>query len=200
MRKVVVLPAPFGPSRPKISPRPDLEADVVHRGEGAEAPHQILHLDLAAAVARGPRAAGAAARRSRQARRAARRVWRSSVMKPSSKCAGVGVTGVGRDAGERRRGVWRCSARPARARPPAPRPRPPDRQQPRLQFARLLVGRGVAAGSCGPRPRALTLCGRALRQHMAVVQDDDVVAAVGLVEIGGADDDRQAGARAPGRG
>ena len=29
MRIVVVFPAPFGPSRPKTSPRPDGEADAV---------------------------------------------------------------------------------------------------------------------------------------------------------------------------
>ena len=31
MRSVVVLPAPFGPRKPKISPGADLEVDAAHR-------------------------------------------------------------------------------------------------------------------------------------------------------------------------
>ena len=45
MRKVVVLPAPLGPSRPKISPRSDLEADMIDRSEGPEPPDQVVDLD-----------------------------------------------------------------------------------------------------------------------------------------------------------
>ena len=36
MRKVVVLPAPFGPSKPNISPRVTVEADVIDGRESAE--------------------------------------------------------------------------------------------------------------------------------------------------------------------
>ena len=42
---VVVLPAPFGPSRPKISPRADRERDVVHGRDAAVALGQTLRLD-----------------------------------------------------------------------------------------------------------------------------------------------------------
>ena len=35
MRRVVVLPAPLGPSRPKIAPGPALERDVRDRGNPA---------------------------------------------------------------------------------------------------------------------------------------------------------------------
>ena len=42
---MVDLPAPFGPSRPKISPRADIEGDVVGGGEIAEALGQALRLD-----------------------------------------------------------------------------------------------------------------------------------------------------------
>ncbi len=37
MRMVVDLPAPLGPRKPKISPRPDLEVDVIDSDEIAEA-------------------------------------------------------------------------------------------------------------------------------------------------------------------
>jgi len=42
---VVVLPAPLGPSSPKIFAAADLKADMVHRRERAEHPHQIVHFD-----------------------------------------------------------------------------------------------------------------------------------------------------------
>ncbi len=37
MRSVVVLPQPDGPSRQTTSPRADVEVDVAHRHEAAEA-------------------------------------------------------------------------------------------------------------------------------------------------------------------
>jgi hypothetical protein len=45
MRKVVVLPAPFGPSSPNISPRLTAETHMIHRDEFAEAPHEIADLN-----------------------------------------------------------------------------------------------------------------------------------------------------------
>lgn len=45
MRKVVVFPAPFGPSRPKSSPRAHAETGVVHRNKVSETAHQIAHLN-----------------------------------------------------------------------------------------------------------------------------------------------------------
>ena len=45
MRTVVVLPAPFGPSRPKISPSPTVNDQVVNRGERAVALGEALDLD-----------------------------------------------------------------------------------------------------------------------------------------------------------
>ena len=41
-RSSVVLPAPFGPIRPTIWSRAQLEADLVHRGQAAEALGQLL--------------------------------------------------------------------------------------------------------------------------------------------------------------
>ena len=40
--KNVLLPAPFGPMMARISPRADLEVDVVERGQSAEADGQAL--------------------------------------------------------------------------------------------------------------------------------------------------------------
>ena len=45
MRMVVDLPAPLGPSTPKISPRAHLQRHVAHRHERAEAPRQMLGVD-----------------------------------------------------------------------------------------------------------------------------------------------------------
>ena len=42
MRSVVVLPAPLGPSRAKISPAAQLERDIVDRHAIAEAARQVL--------------------------------------------------------------------------------------------------------------------------------------------------------------
>ena len=89
MRNVVVLPAPFGPSRPKISPRLTTETHMVDRDKFAEAPIEIVDLDHGVA----PDAAdGGSSGWSRFA-------WRSalappaccrSTMNPSSNRAGVG--------------------------------------------------------------------------------------------------------------
>ena len=42
---VVVLPAPSGPTRPKISPSATAERQVVHRGQIAESLRQMFGLD-----------------------------------------------------------------------------------------------------------------------------------------------------------
>ncbi len=42
MRRVVVLPAPSGPTRPKSSPRATAKVEAVHGDEGAEAPGQAM--------------------------------------------------------------------------------------------------------------------------------------------------------------
>ena len=42
---MVVLPEPFGPRKPKSSPLPTLEADVVDRGERAEADGEVIGCD-----------------------------------------------------------------------------------------------------------------------------------------------------------
>ena len=46
MRSVVVLPAPSGPTRPKISPRADLEIQVIHGRQLAEAAGQIAQFAM----------------------------------------------------------------------------------------------------------------------------------------------------------
>ena len=43
MRKLVVLPAPLGPSKPTISPRFDVEVDAVHDPAAAVDLDQPLH-------------------------------------------------------------------------------------------------------------------------------------------------------------
>ena len=45
MRMVVVLPEPFGPRKPTISPSRDFEIDVVDDGLVAEALGQAVHVD-----------------------------------------------------------------------------------------------------------------------------------------------------------
>ena len=45
MRMSVLLPAPFGPSRPKISPLSHREADVIHRQQRAKALADAFDLD-----------------------------------------------------------------------------------------------------------------------------------------------------------
>ena len=45
IRSVVVLPAPFGPSTPKISPRLDVEVDAVDGALVAEGLHQAAGVD-----------------------------------------------------------------------------------------------------------------------------------------------------------
>ena len=44
-RMVVVLPAPFGPMKPKISPVPDVEGDVAQHVDRAEAVPEVAHAD-----------------------------------------------------------------------------------------------------------------------------------------------------------
>ena len=90
---VVVLPAPFGPSRPKISPGADLEVQVVDRGEVAVALGQAARPD--------PDRARAASRRAAARRRARRPVGGPAVA--SARCAGLALI-VGRRSGRRRTG------------------------------------------------------------------------------------------------
>ena len=49
--KNVVLPAPFGPMMPRISPLHDLDADIAHRLESAECFRDVAHLEHDRAVA-----------------------------------------------------------------------------------------------------------------------------------------------------
>ena len=52
----VDLPEPFGPMRPRISPRPDREADVLDRDEAAEALGQASTSSIARPLMHAPRA------------------------------------------------------------------------------------------------------------------------------------------------
>ena len=61
--KVVDLPAPFGPIRPRISPARDLEADVVDRDQAAELLARVLHVEHHLAVRAAAAARAAPARR-----------------------------------------------------------------------------------------------------------------------------------------
>ena len=58
MRMVVLLPAPLGPSTPKISPRCTVERDVAHGDQLAEPALQVLRLDDRLAVLRARRRGG----------------------------------------------------------------------------------------------------------------------------------------------
>ena len=120
---------------------------------------------------------------------------RSSIMKPSSRRAGTA----------RRGAVEQSRSAPSVASGSADQPhlaalrhRVDDAggvEQPRLQAARrfALLRRRDEHAAFGATSRIV--CRRALREHAALVHHEDVRAALGLVEVGGAHDHRQALAR-----
>ncbi len=185
MRKVVVLPAPFGPSRPKISPQPTSK-EMLSTAVKREA-HQVLDRHLG----RGPLAWGRAGSRRRRGDRerliAGRRAQErhEAVLKAGPRRL------KGAQVGERSGGLVAVQhdAHASGLRHGVHHLR--HQQQSRLQVSSLFrPARGQQEdATLGGLAHA---CRRALREHPAPIQHDDMVAGVRLIEIGGADDDRQA--------
>ena len=205
MRKVVDLPAPFGPSRPKISPRCTAKltwSTAMKSRSGA--PGRALRWRRAWGVARrslpplegGGWGEGLVGGRHRptpapdparlKGRGRDRRCRRSRAMKPSSKRGGSGSSAMPPSASapaSRRPRAARCAARrrrPARRAPPG--------------CCRGAPGDGAAAaGGHGqaehpPVQRREELVRRRVGQQLALVQQQHAAAARGLVEIGGGPD------------
>ena len=159
----------------------DGEADVVDGGERAELADEVADFDDGLAVV----APAFAAERQRERALPASVALCSSTMKPSSK-----------------RGLTAVASTPASAPPSAltSRTRPPcgtasvtsgSSSSRACRSARRLARRrrgeeGAPGRDLGDRLR------RTLRQHRALVHDDRVLAALRLVQIGGADQHRQA--------
>ncbi len=177
MRMMVDFPAPFGPRKPIISPRRDLETHMVDGSEGAETFDEILDDDRA----RWPPALMPRPLRFAQATN------RSSM--------------VGATYADGSNGIRGASARGFPAGGARHRPR---RHAHRRRPARCskTPGSGASASrtgaricdwtSDGPGHRGLSACRRVAMQEAALVQQRETVAAFGLVQIGGRNQDRDA--------
>ena len=180
---MVDLPAPLGPRKPMISPRRDLEADMIDRDEGAEALDQILGDDLRRRRAPSP-VMPLRPSSSRSATKTSSMLGSATAMLAEGnarRCERL------RSSGMRRAGVVddgvNAVADQHHAADAVERPRSPSRtarpvgrrdRDERARHARLQRRRRVAV------------------QHAAAVQQSQAVAALGLVEIGGRDQDGHA--------
>ena len=195
------LAGPVGPEQAEDLAPADLEADVVDGRETCRtaAPGREPR--------RPPRRIGATGRPVERVmagrRRSARAAVppRKSTMKPSSNRGGVGTTvDAARARRSARRGAASADARTSRTRPPSGTAsmtsgRRADAPGARGPFVPPAARPGTSGRPPGRSPRRA-----ALRQHLAFVQHDDVLAALGLVEVRRAEQHRQALARAPAAG
>ena len=196
------LPAPFGPSRPKISPREPREADVVDGREGAEAADEVAHLDHVAgrATVAARRSAGDAADDAARSPVACSPVIFSPVMfsgghlhgggdrstKPSSKRGGVGSSTVPPRAAASGTGI--CGRRTMRSARTF-HDRIEHRRIARPRGARPRAGAGLhVEAEHAALQRREEIGGRRIGQQRALMQQQHAVATAGLVQIGGRPD------------
>ena len=195
MRMVVDLPAPLGPRKPKISPARDLEADAVHGHERAEALLRSSDDDRVAIPARrrcGPASAQSPASAGRCLRDLLGQHRNEHVFQ-----RGLDRAGCVAESRCRRRAAASLppGASPRRA-PASPRGRGRRTGRPTSAQPRRAAAAAAARGSRGAdlQDRAahepLDLVRRADGQQPALVDQRQAVAALGLVEVGGGDEDR----------